>query len=131
MPKGQPKHGRLWLNDGSRARLRPTHRNHVCPYDFISDRSYDGHAIQMLTVIDGFSYQCLAISADRHITGNDVIYCMEYTRISVRTMNRNLQPGYDMTGSRPLALKPLSLSRVAHGKMDIIKASMASLETNC
>jgi transposase InsO family protein len=29
VPKKQPKRGRLWLNDGSCAKLRPTHRNHV------------------------------------------------------------------------------------------------------
>jgi len=76
VPKRQPKRGRLWLNDGSCIRLRPMHRNHVWSYDFVSDRSHDGRAIEMLTVIDEFSHQCLAIMVDRHITGNDVLYCM-------------------------------------------------------
>ncbi|NIP24072.1 MAG: transposase, partial [Phycisphaerae bacterium] len=35
VPKKQPKRGRLWLNDGSCVRLRPTHRNHVWSYDFV------------------------------------------------------------------------------------------------
>ena len=35
VPKRQPKRGRLWLNDGSCVRLRPTHRNHVWSYDFV------------------------------------------------------------------------------------------------
>jgi len=29
VPQKQPKRRRLWLNDGSSIRLRPTHRNHV------------------------------------------------------------------------------------------------------
>ena len=32
--------------------------------------------IAAMTVIDEFSRQCLAIMVDRHITGNDVLYCM-------------------------------------------------------
>ncbi len=29
VPRKQPKRGRLWFNDGSCLRLRPTHANHV------------------------------------------------------------------------------------------------------
>jgi putative transposase len=64
VPKKQPKRGRLWFNDGSCIRLRPTHRNHVWSYDFVSDRTHDGRAIKMLTVIDEFSRECLAIVAE-------------------------------------------------------------------
>ena len=34
VPQKQKPRGRLWLNDGSCVRLRPTHRNHVWSYDF-------------------------------------------------------------------------------------------------
>jgi putative transposase len=37
VPQKQPKKGRLWLNDGSCVRLRPTHPNHVWSYDFVED----------------------------------------------------------------------------------------------
>jgi hypothetical protein len=33
VPKKQPKRRRLWLNDGSCIRLRPTHRDHVWSYE--------------------------------------------------------------------------------------------------
>ncbi|MBW1836590.1 MAG: transposase [Deltaproteobacteria bacterium] len=56
----QPKRGRLWLNDGSCVRLRPTHRNHVWSYDFVSDRTHDGRAIKILTVIDEYTRDSLA-----------------------------------------------------------------------
>ena len=61
MPKKQPKRGRLWLNDGSCIRLRPEHRNHVWSYDFVVDRTHDGRPLRMLTVIDEYTRECLAI----------------------------------------------------------------------
>ena len=61
VPKKQPKRRRLWLNDGSCIRLRPTHRNHVWSYDFVADRTSDGRPIWMLTIVDEFSRECLAI----------------------------------------------------------------------
>jgi len=61
VPKKQPKRGLLWFNDGSCIRLRPTHRNHVWSYDFMADRTHDGRPIKILTVIDEYSRQCLAI----------------------------------------------------------------------
>jgi len=35
VPTKQPKRARLWLNDGSCVRLRPTHQHHVWSYDFV------------------------------------------------------------------------------------------------
>lgn len=35
VPQRQPKRGRLWLNDGSCARLRPAHPHHVWSYDLV------------------------------------------------------------------------------------------------
>ena len=76
VPQKQPKRGRLWLHDGSCIRLRPRHRNHVWSYDFLMDRTHDGRSIKILTVIDEFSRECLAILADRHIRADDVLYCL-------------------------------------------------------
>lgn len=76
VPKRQPKRGRLWLNDGSCIRLRPTHRNHVWAYDFVADRTHDGRAIKMLTVIDEYSRECLAIVVERNLRSDDVLDCL-------------------------------------------------------
>lgn len=76
VPKKQPKRGRLWLNDGSCVRLRPTHRNHVWSYDFVADRTHDGRSIKMLTVIDEFSRECLAIVTERRLKSDDVLDCL-------------------------------------------------------
>ena len=76
VPKKQPKRGRLWLNDGSCVRLRPTHRNHVWSYDFVADRTHDGRSIKMLTVIDEYSRECLAIVVGRRLQSDDVLSCI-------------------------------------------------------
>jgi len=76
VPQKQPKRGRLWLNDGSCVRLRPRHRNHVWSYDFVTDRTQDGRAIQILTVINEHSRESLAIVVARRITSDDVLHCL-------------------------------------------------------
>ena len=73
VPKKQPKRGRLWLNDGSCIRLRPEHRDHVWSYDFVKSRTEDGRAFRILTMIDEFTRECLAMLASRRITSQDVI----------------------------------------------------------
>ena len=76
VPAKQPKRGRLWLNDGSCVRLRPTHRNHVWAYDFMSERTHDGRPFRILTVLDEFSRECLAIIAERKLQSDDVLSCL-------------------------------------------------------
>ena len=76
VPKRQPKRGRLWFNDGSCVRLRPTHRNHVWSYDFMADRTHDGRALKILTVIDEYSRQCPAIVVERRLRADDVLACL-------------------------------------------------------
>ena len=76
VPQKQPKRGRLWLNDGSCIRLRPQHANHVWSYDFVQDRTHDGKAFRMLTVIDEFTRRCLAILVARKLKSDDVLACL-------------------------------------------------------
>ncbi len=73
VPKRQPKRGRLWLNDGSCIRLRPEYRDHVWSYDFVHDRTHDGRAFRMLTILDEYSRECLAIEAARQFSSDDVL----------------------------------------------------------
>jgi len=76
VPQKQPKRRRLWLNDGSCVRLRPTHRNHVWSYDFMADRTHDGCPIKILTVIDEFSRESLDIVVERKLGADDVLHCL-------------------------------------------------------
>ena len=73
VPVRQPRRGRLWLNDGSTIRLRPERSNHVWAYDFVHIRTRDGRTVRLLTVIDEYTRECLAIRAGRSIRSSDVI----------------------------------------------------------
>ena len=73
VPLKQPKRGRLYLNDGSCIRLRPSFKNHVWSYDFVYDRLHNGKKIRMLTVIDEYTRKCLSIRVGSSIKSNDVL----------------------------------------------------------
>jgi len=73
VPAKQPKRRRLWLNDGSCVRLRPQHRDHVWSYDFVFSRTHDGRPVRMLTLIDEFTRECLAIDVSRRMTSEDIL----------------------------------------------------------
>lgn len=73
VPGKQKPRGRLWLNDGSCLRLRPTHAHHVWSYDFVHHATHDGRSLRLLTLIDEYTRQCLAIRVERYLKGPDVI----------------------------------------------------------
>ncbi len=73
VPSKQPKRSRLWFNDGSCVRLRPTHKDHVWAYDFVHDRTHDGRPLRMLTMVDEYTRECLAIDVARRMTSEDVL----------------------------------------------------------
>lgn len=73
VPARQPRRGRLWLADGSCLRLRPERPGHVWAYDIVEDRTDDGRTFRMLTVLDEFSRECLAITVDRKLGSDDVL----------------------------------------------------------
>ena len=73
VPQKQPKRGRLWLNDGSCVRLRPERANHVWSYDFVSARTHDGRTLRLLTLIDEYTRECLAIRVARRLGSAGVL----------------------------------------------------------
>jgi len=73
VPKKQPKRSRLWLNDGSCIRLRPEYKDHVWSYDFVIDRTANGKAFKILTIIDEYTRECLGLLVKRRITSQEVI----------------------------------------------------------
>jgi putative transposase len=104
VPHRQPKRRRLWLNDGSCIRLRPERKDHVWSYDFVFTRTSDGRVIKLLTMIDEYTRESLAIKVGRQLRSQDVIECLgelfirrgipenirsdngaEFTAIAVRT----------------------------------------------
>jgi len=73
VPQKQPKRGRLWLNDGSCIRLRPEHKDHVWSYDFVMARTSDDRSFRILSILDEYTKECLAMLVRRRITSQDVI----------------------------------------------------------
>jgi transposase InsO family protein len=73
VPQKQPKRGRLWFNDGSCVRLRAEHPNHVWSYDFVADRTHDGRALKLLTIVDEYTRESLAIPVQRQLRSIHVL----------------------------------------------------------
>ena len=73
VPQRQPKRRRLWLNDGSCIRLRPERKDHVWSYDFLMEQTSDGRSLKILTVMDEYTRECLAIHVARKMTAFEVI----------------------------------------------------------
>jgi putative transposase len=54
------------------------HINHVWTYDFVSDQTADGRPLKLLTVLDEFTRESLAIEVGRSIKSKDVISILDY-----------------------------------------------------
>lgn len=80
---------RLWREEGLKVPQRPKQKqprgqstdlptaanrvNHVWSWDFIHDRSYDGRALKILTILDEFSRFTVCLHAARSLTAANVI----------------------------------------------------------
>ena len=73
VPQQQPQRGRWWLADGSCIRRRPEYRHHVWAYDFVADRTHAGRPLKILTVVDEYSRECLAIGVARRLRSTEVL----------------------------------------------------------
>jgi putative transposase len=73
VPQKQRPRRRLWLNDGSCVRLRPERANHVWSYDFVSAMTHDGRTLRLVTLIDEYTRECLAIRVARRLGSQEVI----------------------------------------------------------
>jgi putative transposase len=54
-------------------RLRPERANHVWSYDFVSGMTHDGRTLRILTLIDEYTRECLALSVVRRLNSLEVI----------------------------------------------------------
>ena len=73
VPKKQRKRGRLWFNDGSCVRLRSERQDHVWACDFVQARTHNGRSFRMLTQVDEFTREYLAIDVARQLNREDVL----------------------------------------------------------
>ena len=73
VPQKQPQRGRLWLTDGSCSRRRPAYRHHVWAYAFLTARTHDGRPLKILTVLEEYSRECLAIVVAQRLRSLEVL----------------------------------------------------------
>ena len=139
VPKKQPKRARLWLNDGSCIRLRPENKDHVWAYDFVHHRTHDGRAMRLLTIVDEYTRESLAIDVARKLNSEDVLHRPEddcsfievFQRTSGQITDRNSPPRRFATGWAGSASARCLSSRAPHGRTAMWRASTASSETSC
>ena len=48
--------------------------------DFVADNLFNGRRIRALTVVDNFSRECLAITVNHHLRGDEVVRTMEHIK---------------------------------------------------
>ena len=73
VPQKQPQRGRLWRTDGSCSRRRPAYRHHVWAYAFLTARTHDGRPLKILTVLEEYSRECLAIVVAQRLRSLEVL----------------------------------------------------------
>ena len=73
LPQRHKKRRRLYHKDASIIRLRPTHPNHVWSIDFVHDKLDSGRSYKMLTVIDEYTRQALAVAVRTRMGADDVL----------------------------------------------------------
>ena len=73
VPRKKAKKRRLGNSKGGIVRRKATHRNHVWSIDFIFDRTANGRPLKVVSLLDEFTRECVALEVDRRFTGNDVV----------------------------------------------------------
>jgi len=67
------KKRRLGDRSGSIRRRRAERPNHVWSVDFIFDRTVNGRPLKVLSLIDEFTRECVALEVNRKFTGDDLV----------------------------------------------------------
>jgi len=73
LPQRHKKRRRLYHKDSSIIRMRPTYPNHVWAIDFVHDKLSNGRSYKMLTVLDEYTRQALAVTVRPRMTAEDVL----------------------------------------------------------
>ena len=76
--KKQIKRLFLGTSDNACDRKRPEYSNHIWSYDLLTDRLENGRRVKLLTVIDEYTRECLAIDVARRFRGEDVVEVLRY-----------------------------------------------------
>ena len=70
------KKRRLGSIDGGITRRQAERPNHVWSIDFIFDRTENGQPLKILSMIDEFTRECIALEVNRRFTGESLVYLL-------------------------------------------------------
>jgi hypothetical protein len=133
--KRQRKMTRLGTSTG--LRQRATRPNEVWSWDFVEDQTEGGGKLRMLTLIDEYTRQCLAVHVSWSIRAVDAITVVEAAmeRYGVpehlrSDSDRSSSRMPSKTGSSKSRSKPSISNRAARGKTATLKASTTSSGMN-
>ena len=73
LPAGHKRCKRLYHHDASIIRLRPHFQNHVWSIDFGHDKLSNGRPYKMLTVLDEYTREALAVTVANKMGSSDVL----------------------------------------------------------
>jgi transposase InsO family protein len=73
VPQKKVKKRRLGTSEGGVMRRRAERPNHVWSLDFIYDRTSNGRQVKILSVIDEFTRECIALEVGRRMTGSGIV----------------------------------------------------------
>ena len=75
VPQKTRKRLRLAATSGENSTVRRASErpNHVWAYDFVFDATEDGRALKLLTVLDEYTRECLALVVGRSLTSRHVV----------------------------------------------------------
>ena len=91
VPRKQRKRRRLPGHSANGCvRHRARYPHHVWSYDFLTDRTEDGHQLKVLVVSDEFARERLALEVGRTSTAGDVMLTPQYL-LAVRTVPNHIR----------------------------------------
>ena len=73
VPRKKRKRRRLGDSSGGIVRRKAERMNQVWSLDFIFDRTVNGRPLKILSIIDEYTRECIALEVNRRITSEDVI----------------------------------------------------------
>jgi putative transposase len=73
VPKKQRKKRAIGNRDGACQQRQTLHKDHVWTWDFIFDRTANGRSVKILSIVDEFTRECLALEVSRTFKSADVI----------------------------------------------------------
>jgi transposase InsO family protein len=73
VPQKKAKRRRLGTSEGGLMRRRAERPNNVWSLDFIYDRTSNGRQLKILSVIDEFTRECIALEVGRRMTGSGIV----------------------------------------------------------